>query len=102
MNKLTSKPRRDETTYNEDEYARLYGKPSGEFHIFHTLNLVEEQHRRNIPDVVMSAWHDSDRNIICARLFTPQQQIDLEFDQALSEKQKQIYDKISCDVYAFV
>jgi len=53
---------------------------------------VAEQHRRNIPDVVMSAWHDETRNIICARLFTPQQQIDLEFDQALSEKQRQIYD----------
>jgi hypothetical protein len=53
MNKLASKPRRDETTYNEDEYARLFGKISGKYNKFHTLNLVEEQHRSELCDNVV-------------------------------------------------
>lgn len=49
-----------------------------------------DQYRRNIPDLVMSAWQDS--GVIHARLWTPIEQIDLVFDQPLTDKQQMIYD----------
>jgi hypothetical protein len=51
---------------------------------------VQDLHRRNIPDLTMSAWIES--AVIHARLWTPIQQIDLVFDQDLTEKQQQCYE----------
>ena len=51
---------------------------------------VQEQHRRNIPDLVMSAWIQ-DHHLV-ARLWTPLEQIDLDFVVPLTPAQQQHYD----------
>lgn len=53
---------------------------------------VATQHRRNIPDLVMTARIDQAQAVIRARLYTPQQTIDLVFDQPLSLAQQKYYE----------
>jgi hypothetical protein len=53
MNKLNPRPRIDEAMYNAARYAQDYGKPSGKNHPFHPLNLVEEQHRSELHDLLV-------------------------------------------------
>ena len=49
----------------------------------------QEVHRRNIPDLVMTAW-DAD-GVLQAQVHSPQQMIDLRFDQPVTERQQPYY-----------
>lgn len=51
---------------------------------------VQDQHRRNIPDLVMSAWTE-DHHLV-ARLWTPIESIELVFAVPLTEAQAKHYD----------
>jgi hypothetical protein len=56
---------------------------------------VQDHHRRNIPDLVMSAWTEENtagQGYLVARLWTPIEQIRLEFTVPLTQAQKQHYD----------
>lgn len=52
---------------------------------------VQDQHRRNIPDLVMSA-RVAEGGYLQARLWTPIEQIDLDFTVPLTAAQQQHYD----------
>ena len=54
---------------------------------------VQDHHRRNIPDLVMTAAIvDTDWPYIQATLYTPEQQITLDFNQTLSLAQQKYYE----------
>lgn len=50
---------------------------------------VEDHHRRNIPDLVMTATLQD--QVVVAQLYSPQQEITLRFDQPLSAEQRRYY-----------
>ena len=62
--------------------SRLRQPPKGE--------PIEEIHKKNIPDLAMTARIDGD--IICARLYSTTQTIDLRFDQKPTEAQAVYYE----------
>jgi hypothetical protein len=51
---------------------------------------VQDHHRRNIPDLAMSAWIE-DQHLV-TRLWTPVEQIDLHFTVPLTIQQQKHYD----------